>query len=163
VLDVDGGDHVDPRRQQLLHVLPALGVAGAGDVGVGELVHQGDLGVSGEDGVDVHLGEDAAAVLQLLARELLQAVQHHLGARPVVVLDEGHHAVGAAFDTALRLGQHRVRLADARCRTEVDPKLAASHGLIVFRSLLPAQRRPYGQRSRQMGSGVPRGASLTQL
>ena len=55
-----------------------------------------------------------------------------LGARPAVVLHEGHHAVGAAFDPAVRFGQHRVRLADARCRTEVDPKLPASHGPIVF-------------------------------
>jgi hypothetical protein len=63
----------------------------------------------------------------------------------------------------VRLGQHRVRLADARCRTEVDPKLAASHGLIVFRSLLPTQRRPYG---RGAGPKVPRGTgrpSLTEL
>ncbi len=123
-----------PGGEQFLHVLPALGVAGAGDVGVGEFVHQGDLRAAGEDGVDVHLGEDAASVLQLPARHLLQAVQHHLGAGPVVVLDEGHHAVGAPLDAAVRLGQHRVRLADARCRTEVDPKLAACHGLIVFRS-----------------------------
>jgi hypothetical protein len=163
MLDVDRGDHVDPGRQQLLHVLPALGVAGAGDVGVGEFVHEGDLGVSGEDGVDVHLGEDPAAVAELLARDLLQAVQHHLGAWSAVVLDEGHHAVGTAFGTAVRLGQHRVRLADARCRTEVDPKLAASHGLIVFRSLLPTQRRPYGRRSRRRGPGARWGPSLTQL
>ncbi|GAA2952531.1 hypothetical protein GCM10011428_85340 [Streptomyces violaceus] len=59
VLDVDGRDHVDARRQQLLHVLPALGVAGAGDVRVGEFVHQGDLGAAVQDGVEVHLGEDA--------------------------------------------------------------------------------------------------------
>ncbi|EPJ41365.1 putative Sensor protein KdpD [Streptomyces afghaniensis 772] len=134
VLDVDGRDDVDACREQFLHVLPALGVAGAGDVRVCEFVHQGDLRAAGEDGVEVHLREDAAPVLQLPARHLLQPVQHQLGAGPAVVLDEGDHAVGAPLDAAVRLGQHRVRLADARCRTEVDPKVAACHGPIVFRS-----------------------------
>ncbi len=127
VLDVDRRDDVDAGRQQLLHVLPALGVAGAGDVGVGELVDQHHLGAPGQDGVDVHLREGGVPVLQILAPDLLQAVQHHLGARPVVVLHERDHAVGAAFDPPVRLGEHRVRLADAGCRTEVDPKFAACH------------------------------------
>ena len=82
---------------------------------------------AGEHRVHVHLGEDGAPVLQLPARDLLQAVQHHLGARPAVVLDEADHAVRAPLDPAVRLGQHRVGLADARRRAEVDPELAASH------------------------------------
>ncbi|MDQ0583972.1 hypothetical protein QF030_006150 [Streptomyces rishiriensis] len=132
MLDVHGRHHVDARREQFLHVLPPLGVARARDVGVREFVHQGDARGAGEDGVHVHLGEDAAPVLQFPARDLLEAVQHRLGAPPPVVLDERHHAVRAALRPAVRLGQHRVRLAHARCRTEVDPKLSACHGLIVF-------------------------------
>ena len=57
VLDVDGGDDVDAGGQQLLDVLPALGVAGPGDVGVGELVDQRHLRPAGQHRVDVHLGE----------------------------------------------------------------------------------------------------------
>ena len=57
VLDVDGGDDVDAGVEQLLDVLPALLVPGARDVGVGQLVDQRDLGLPGEDGVDVHLLE----------------------------------------------------------------------------------------------------------
>ena len=83
-----------------------------------------------------------AAVLELPARDLLQAVQHHLGARPAVVLDEGDDAVGAPLDAAVRLGEHRVRLADARCRAEVDPKLAACHGPIVLRESRPHRAEP---------------------
>ena len=48
VLDVHRGDHVDARVEQLLDVLPALGVPGAGRVGVGELVDERDLGLAGE-------------------------------------------------------------------------------------------------------------------
>src|SRR5574340_342426 len=44
MLDVDRRVDVDPGGQELLHVLPALLVARAGGVGVGELVDQGDLG-----------------------------------------------------------------------------------------------------------------------
>ena len=123
VLDVDGGDDVDAGGEQLLDVLPALGVAGAGDVGVGEFVDQGDCGRRGQHGVDVHLGEDGAAVLECRGGGSLQPSQHHLGVRPAVVLHESDDAVGAPLDAAVRLGEHRVRLADARCRAEVDPSL----------------------------------------
>ncbi len=132
MLNVDSRYHVDTRGQQLLHVLPTLGVARAGNVGVRQFVHQSDLRPPGEHGVHVHLGEHGSAVRQIPARNLLQPVQHHLRTLPAVVLHEGDHAVRAPLDTAVRLGQHRVRLADARCRTEVYPKLAATHGLIVF-------------------------------
>ena len=57
VLDVDRGDDVDAGGEQLLDVRPALGVAGAGDVGVGQLVDQRDLGRPGQHGVEVHLLE----------------------------------------------------------------------------------------------------------
>ncbi len=43
VLDVQGGVDVDARVQQLLHVLPALGVSRARGVGVRQLVHQQQL------------------------------------------------------------------------------------------------------------------------
>jgi hypothetical protein len=39
-------------------------------------------------------------------------------------------AVGAALHPTMGLGQHRVRLADARRRAEVNPKLAACHLLV---------------------------------
>ena len=43
VLDVQGREDIDAGRKQLLDVLPALGVAAAGRVGVGELVDQREL------------------------------------------------------------------------------------------------------------------------
>ncbi len=133
VLDVHRGDDVDAGREQLLHVLPALGVAGARDVGVGELVDEDDLGAPGQHGVQVHLRAEGPAVLQPSARHLFQAVEQGAGAGAVVVLHGADHAVGTAGHPAVRLGQHGVGLADARCRAEVDPECAACHGL-VFRS-----------------------------
>ena len=52
-----------PGAEQLLDVLVALGVAAAGGVGVGQLVDQADGRPAREDGVEVHLAEGHAAVL----------------------------------------------------------------------------------------------------
>src|SRR5262245_63544231 len=55
VLDIDGGINVDSVSEQLFDVEVALGMAAAGHVGVGELVDQHDLRMSGDDGIEVHL------------------------------------------------------------------------------------------------------------
>jgi len=55
--DVEGGVDVDAACQQVVDVLPALGVALAGKVRVGELVHHGQLGMAGEDRLGVQLSE----------------------------------------------------------------------------------------------------------
>ena len=62
VLDVDGGHHVDAGVEQVEHVLIALAVLAAGDVGVGQLIHDHGVGMAGQDGVHVHLLELDAAV-----------------------------------------------------------------------------------------------------
>lgn len=121
MLDVHRRDHIDPGFQQLLDVLPALAVARTGHVGVRQLVDQRHGRLAFQDRVHVHFGENRAAVLQLPALNLLQAVQHDLGAGPAVVLDERHHGVRTPLHAPVRLGQHRVRLTDARCRAEIDP------------------------------------------
>jgi hypothetical protein len=54
VLDVDRGDHVNARVEQLGDVLPALGVPRAWHVRVRELVDKRDLRLAGEHRVDVH-------------------------------------------------------------------------------------------------------------
>ena len=71
MLDVERGVDVDPGGEQLLHVLLALGMAGAGDVGVGELVDQDERGPAREDGVDVHFVEDGL-IFDAPARDVLQ-------------------------------------------------------------------------------------------
>ncbi len=64
VLDVDRRDDVDPGVQQVVDVLPALGVrAAVRHVGVREFVDQGDLGPAVQHGGQVHLGEAGVAVL----------------------------------------------------------------------------------------------------
>ena len=65
VLDVERADDVDAGVEQLEHVLVALAVAAAGHVGVRHLVDDRDLRLARQDGVEVHLLDDDAAVLDL--------------------------------------------------------------------------------------------------
>ena len=116
VLDVDRRDHVDPGGQQLVDVLPALLVPAARHVGVRQLVDQRDLGPPGQHGVEVHLGEAGAAVVDDPPRHDLQAVEHLGGVLPAVGLDEADHHVGAAVQPPLALAQHLVGLARRRAR-----------------------------------------------
>ena len=142
VLDVHGGDHVDAGVQQLLDVLPPLLVARAGDVGVRELVDEGDLRRPGQDGRQVHLGEQGAAVGDLLAGDHLQPVDQCPGQCASVVLHEPDHHVGAPFEAAVPLAEHGVRLAHPGGRPEVDPQPSACHAVSVLRrSALHSQER----------------------
>ena len=86
MLDVDRRDHVDPGIEQLVDVLPALLVARARHVGVGELVDQRDGGVAGQHAVEVHLLEARATVLdhRRILATALGRLRGKLKYRPVV-------------------------------------------------------------------------------
>lgn len=64
MLDVDRCVDVDSRRQQLLDVLPALGVAAAGNVAVGQFVDQGQRRRVGEETVEVHFLQFHPSILE---------------------------------------------------------------------------------------------------
>ena len=81
VLDVDGGVDVDAGGEQLLDVEVALGVAAAGGVGVGEFVDEDELRAAGEDGVEVHLLERPALVVDPAARDHLEAAHERSRSR----------------------------------------------------------------------------------
>ena len=127
VLDVDGGDHGDAGVEQLLDVLPAFGVGAAGHVGVGELVDQRDLRMPGQHSLGVELGEARPPVGQHPPGDDLQAFEQLGDARPAVRFDEADDDVGAPGEPAPALVEHRVGLADAGGRAQVDPELASRH------------------------------------
>ena len=105
-----------------------LALRDARDVGVRQLVDEGDLGVAGQHGVDVHLLEGRAAVGEGLARHHLEAGDLLARVRPAVVLDEADDDVGAAFGAAVALAEHGEGLADPGGGPEVDPQPTAGHG-----------------------------------
>ncbi len=113
VLDVDGGVDVDAARQQFLDIEIALGMAAAGDVGMGEFVDQGNLRMPRDHGIEVHLLKHLILVFDPPARNDFQPPQQRFGLGPSVGLDEAHDDVGASFQLGVRALQHFVGLADA--------------------------------------------------
>ena len=125
VLDVDGGDDVDAGVEQLLDVLPALLVARAGDVGVGQLVDEDDLRAAGQDGVEVHLLEARCPGSSTVRRGTTSRSPSWAAVlRPAVGLDVADHDVGAALGPPPALVEHGEGLAHARRGAEVDPQRA---------------------------------------
>jgi hypothetical protein len=128
VLEVDGGDDVDAGVEQLPDVLPALDVARPGGVGVGQLVHQDQLGVAGQQAVEVHLLDGPPPVVEGAAGEDLQVPDLGVGVGPAVLLHPADHHVGAPLASAPPLAEHGVRLADTGGGPEIEPELASCHG-----------------------------------
>ena len=136
MLHIECRPDVDARVQQLLYILPTLGMARALYVGMGQLVHQQHLGLARQCGVQVELAQGMATVGQLAQWQLGQPREQLGGfAAPM----RFHHArkhitPGLAF--ALRGTQHRVGLSNTRVRTEVDAQLAAPRTRLLAADLL---------------------------
>ena len=95
MLDVERGVDVDAGVEQLRDVLPALGVARAGRVGVRQLVEQQQRRAARERRVEVELREPHAAVLDLARRQPLEALGERRRLRAAVRLDPADHDVDA--------------------------------------------------------------------
>ena len=82
VLDIEGGEHIDPGVAQFLDVLPALGMAAARRIGVGQLVDQRHLRAAGQHRVDIEFAEGMGAVGDGGAGQDLEGrgQRHRLGA-----------------------------------------------------------------------------------
>ena len=86
MLDVQRRVDVDAGGEQLLDVLVALGMAAARRVGVGQLVDQHQARPAREDGVEVHLLERAALVVDAARRGMTSSPSSSasVSARPCV-------------------------------------------------------------------------------
>ena len=123
VLDVDRRDHRDTRVEQLLDVLPPFRVRAAGGIGVGQFVDQDHLGAAGQHGGHVEFRELPAAVGDVPRRNDLDLVEQLGSLLAAVGLHHRGHQIGTALESAVRLAEHGERLADSRCRTQVDAQL----------------------------------------
>ena len=113
-----------PARQEVLHVLIAFGVLAAGDVGVGQFVHQGHFGPPGQDRVQVHLLEDDAAVLHLAPGDDLQALDEFGRLCPSMGLHQPHDDIDPLPLQAVAFLEHLPGLADPGPIAEIDLQLA---------------------------------------
>ena len=136
VLHVQCRDDADARLEQLVDVLPPLLVPRPGDVRVGDLVDEHELRLPGEDGIDVHLLELRAAVLDLLPGHDLEVPDLGLGIGATVGLDIARDDVLPAVLAAPALVEHGEGLADTGGSTEIYTKPSASHGESLRRLLL---------------------------
>ena len=130
VLHVERRPDVDAGGQQLLHVLPALGMARARRVGVRQFVDQQHRGLARQRGVEVELGAacgrgTAPARSGSCSRPASSAA---VSLRPCVSTTPTTH-VAPGRPLALRRAQHRPGLADAGAGAEVDAQLAAPRAL----------------------------------
>ena len=155
VLDIDRGVDVDTASQELFDVEVALGVAAADHIGMGELVDEGDLGTTGDDGIEIHLLEPLALVFEAAARDDFEALQQRFGLLAAVGFDHADDDVVAVFFSGVRLLQHLVGFADAPA-----PRRRRSCSLPTR----PSSRRAASSRASGEGrwSGSRRGSAITQ-
>ena len=139
VLDIDGGIDVDAGLQQLLHVLVALGVAAAGGVGMGQLVHQDQLRVTAEGGVQIELPQGNISVAHRLGGQLLQPLGEGQGFRAGVGLDVAGHHLDALALGLMGGGQHGVGLAHTGGVAEKNLQKAPGIFLLLLGLDLPEQ------------------------
>ena len=125
MLDIDRAQDIDLAIQQQKDILVPFGEAGALDVGVGELVDECNLRRAREHGVDVHLGEEGALVLDLAARHLFKFCCELRCAEAAVCFHNADHDVFASIAAADALAQHAERLADAGCVPKKDLEATA--------------------------------------
>jgi len=109
VLGVDVGDHIDAGLKHVFDVLPTLGVAPAGDVGVRQLVDEGDIGLRVIT-ASVSISSNRVPVVDALGWDLLHALEKGLGIGPVMRLHVGHDHIDSLGGQRAGPGKHGVAL-----------------------------------------------------
>ena len=125
VLNVERGPYVDARRQQLLDILPPLGMAAAGNVAVRQLIDEQKSRLARERLVEVELTQDLVDVDRGLARDGLEAFNQSLRLAPSVRLDETEDDLAPHVLLGARCRQHGKRLADAGSGAQKNLETAA--------------------------------------
>lgn len=94
---------------------------------MGQFVDQCDGGPPGEHRVEIHLRKHRVAVPDLYARDDLELADLLASLYALVMLDVADDDVAPAFCSATAFVEHRIRLADAWRRAQVDAQCAACH------------------------------------
>ncbi len=136
MLNVDGGQDTDAGVEQLEHVLISLLVPSARRVRVRQLVDDGELRFPREDGLEIHLFEDHAPVLDAAPRDDRQILQPRFGVGAAVRLDEADHDIDALPTEGMGVFDHRIGLADTGGSADVDAEARALRRLQLRQRLL---------------------------
>ena len=93
MLDVYRGVNIDARSQQLLHILVSLFMPAALRVGVGQLVHQDQPGISLQRRLQIEFPQSNMVVGIFPYRQPLQPLQQLCGLRPHMRLHISRHHI----------------------------------------------------------------------
>ncbi len=110
---------MDPLGQDILDILIPFRVPASWNVGVRQFVDEGHLGLSGEDGVEVHLLEEHAPVFLAAARDNVESIDQLRGFRPAMGLHQSGDDVDPLVLEAMSFQEHLVRFPDAGAVPEV--------------------------------------------
>ncbi len=132
VLDIQRRINVDPAFEKLLDVEITLRVAAALRIGMGKLVDQHQLGPALQDGIEIHFLERAPLVIDMSARNDLEAVKQGLRLAAAMGFDDADDDIHAIRDLRLAGHQHLVSLADSGRRTEKNLQPPARLGQRPF-------------------------------
>ena len=136
VLHIDRRPDINARVQQLLHVLPALGVARALDVAVRQFIDQQHVRLARQRRVQVKLLEAAAPVGNSAQRQLFKP-GHQLGCFAAAMrFHHAQHDFAPGLVRALGGAEHGVGFADTGAGTKVNAQLAATRTVFVVAQLL---------------------------
>ena len=128
VLHIDRGPHIDARIQQLLHILPTLGVARSRRVAVRKFIEQQHLRMPRQRRIEIELAQLLALITHRQQRQLLQIAQALRSFCAAMRFHQTHKHLTPRLPLALRGRQHGVGFPHARVRAKVDPQLAAMGG-----------------------------------
>ena len=131
VLQVDGGDDADAAVEQFLDILPALRIAAAGRIVVGQAVDQADLRMAAEERRQIDDLIGPAGVPLGDRRDHFEPGQDLLDVGRDLALQRAHHHVLAALLAAAALVEHAERFADARGVAQKHLEAAAAFPPLV--------------------------------
>ena len=110
VLEVEGSYDDDPGGQKFFHILPALGVLGAGRIVISDPVYQADLWAPAQNCLHIH----CLAIADFLERNDLHGFQQMSELGRQVLLNRPDDHILAARPAPAPLIQHSKRLSDSR-------------------------------------------------
>ena len=124
MLDVDGRMDIDAGIKQLRDIHPSFRVPRSRCVGVREFIHQRNLRTSFEERIEIQLREIRAAVVDGLAGESLDPLQHRLGLAAAMGFDNSGNDIHTLPPEFTRRLEHGIGLAHPRTHAEEDFEFA---------------------------------------
>jgi len=124
VLDVDRGIDADPAIEQLFDILPAFGMARAGNIGVGQFINQNQVGMARQCCINIKFLLRGAPVFHLPPGQDFQPGQQGFGLDAPVRLHDAHNHVNPFVAAQTGSIQHAVGFAYPGCCPKEDFQFA---------------------------------------